>query len=255
MFAVTNIDSIEACMKITNVDELFSRSWELYKKHFLKVIVLSLIPLLGAIPLVVVGVAAGFIFNNNGFLGGGNILLVLLFVLLFMVTGLFAAYVAFSAQAGIMVYLKRIHQNKIPEIWESFNTARQKYLISYVGANIVYIVLVVLWSLLLLIPGFIFFVFYLFGTWIVVFKDKKALSALEKSVELVKGYWWALVGRMAVLYIIIYAIMFLPTLITNNQVFLDAWGVFTQIFSLLVGPFVVFYIFLIFKDLLKIKKQ
>lgn len=241
-------------MKITNVDALFSQSWELYKKHFLKIIALSLFPLVGAIPIIILGVAAVFVFNNNTILGG-NILLVLLFALLFLVAGLFAIYVAFSAQAGIIVYLKKIYQDKTPRIWESFNIARKKYLISYVGANIVFMALVLLWSLLLLIPGFVAFVFYLFGTWLVVFKDNKALSSLEKSVELVKGYWWAIVGRMAILYIIIYTIIFLPTLIISNQTFASVWDVFTQIFSLFAGPFVVLYLFLIFSDLLKIKKK
>jgi hypothetical protein len=241
-------------MKITNPDKLFSGAWDLYKQHFLKIIALTLIPVAGAAPVAATALAARWVFRE-GSLSALNPLWLVVFAFLFLVTGLFAIYVGFSAQAGILVYLKGVYNKKTPQIWESFNTARKKYLVSYLGANIVYIVIVALWFLVLIVPGIIFMVFYLFGTWLVVFKDKKALSALEGSVELVKGYWWAIVGRLAIIYIIIYAITSFPIILINDQAFLDMWSVFTQIFSLFAGPFVLFYLYLIFTDLLKVKKQ
>jgi len=243
-----NITSAPKNESISGVGELFRNSWEYYKDHSLNLILLALISLLGFIPLMLVGILGSKILEQMTI---SNILLVIVMAILFLAVLLFGVYVAISAEAGIMVYLKTIYQKGVPKVWEAFNVARKKYIISYLGAGIVYGVLVILWSLLFIVPGIIFLVFYLFGTWVVVFKDKKALSSLEKSVELIRGYWWAVTGRLLLLYVIIYFVIFVLNAVIQHD---PLAGIITQIFSFLIGPFVVFYFYIIFTDLLKIKK-
>ena len=53
--------------------------------------------------------------------------------------------------------------------------------------------LIFLWSLLLIIPGIIFYVYYSLASYVLYFEGLKGKAALRRSQELVKGYWWKVV--------------------------------------------------------------
>lgn len=53
-------------------------------------------------------------------------------------------------------------------------------------------------TLLLIIPGIIFAVWYSFSTYVVIFEGAKGLSALRASKALVAGRWWSIVWRLAI---------------------------------------------------------
>jgi hypothetical protein len=49
---------------------------------------------------------------------------------------------------------------------------------------------------LLIVPGIIFAVWYMFGTYAVIFEGKKYMTALNFSKSLVSGRWWGMVWRV-----------------------------------------------------------
>lgn len=53
-------------------------------------------------------------------------------------------------------------------------------------------------TILFIIPGIIFFVWYTFSFYTVIFEEKSALKALQASKSLVVGRWWAILLRWLV---------------------------------------------------------
>jgi hypothetical protein len=69
-------------------------------------------------------------------------------------------------------------------------------------------------TLLLIIPGIIFSVWYIFGNIALVIDDKRALIALKASHALVKGRWWqvffaAVLPTVAIIFVLILIDIFL----------------------------------------------
>ncbi len=78
--------------------------------------------------------------------------------------------------------MMNIKGSLIPVFWVSFLTS------IFVG----------LWTLLLIIPGIIFSVYYVFGAYATLFDGQRGLAALRYSKQLVKGRWWAIAWRVGV---------------------------------------------------------
>ena len=96
-------------------------------------------------------------------------------------------------------------------------------LFSYLWVSILAGVITAIGSLLFIIPGIIFFVWFAFATYIVVLEDMKGKETLSKSKELTKGRWWATFGRILlpslfygiILYIIIFVLLYLVSLLSG----------------------------------------
>ncbi len=93
---------------------------------------------------------------------------------------------------------------------------------------------------LFIIPGIILSVWFGFPLYSFVFDDVKGGKALTASKNLVKGYWWAVFGRLCLLFIVMYVISFIPFL-----------GLLINLFILM--PFSIVYGYVIFEDLKRIK--
>ncbi|NOY13037.1 MAG: hypothetical protein GXP51_04950 [Deltaproteobacteria bacterium] len=98
-------------------------------------------------------------------------------------------------------------------------------------------------SLLLIIPGVIFIVWFSFCQFILAEEGISGRAALEKSRQLVEGYWWQIFGRFLLLLLIILAISTLTARLPVIGTLLNVTG------SLLLIPFSLFYCFLLYQDL------
>ncbi len=85
------------------------------------------------------------------------------------------------------------------------------------GTMILLFIFVFLLSLLLIIPGIIFAVYWTFALYVVIFKNVSGNSALSQSKELVQNRWWKTLGFLFIIGLIptligFIAIMLLPPL-------------------------------------------
>ena len=87
-------------------------------------------------------------------------------------------------------------------------------------------------TILLVIPGLIFTIWYLFSLYIFAVEGKRGYSALQRSKELVQGKFWAIVWRLVVtgfFYgLIIFVIIAIPTLIIG---LITQFNQFSSVFS------------------------
>lgn len=87
---------------------------------------------------------------------------------------------------------------------------------------------------LLIVPAIMLGIGLMFATYALVVEDKRGMQALLESREYVKGYWWAVLGRILLLGIIfsfLLALLYAPSML---------------LFGMVVGTVVYFVLFLCF---------
>ncbi len=98
-------------------------------------------------------------------------------------------------------------------------------------------------SLLLVIPGVVFMIWFLFCQYILAEQGIGGLQALQKSHQLVRGHWWAVFGRFLLLLMISSAISALASRLPIIGAPLNLG------LTLLLTPFSTLYYYLLYKDL------
>jgi len=165
----------------------------------------------------------------------------------------FYIYFVFSAQIGILLSLTSNSGDKSKEI---FKKAR-KYFWSYLLVVLATLTFVMLWSVLFIIPGIIMAIYYNFSIFSLIFEGYSGLSALKRSKELVKNYWWAVFGRMlfvSVIFWLLGNVLGLPGLLfEKGSVGVIIWNLVANIFLVILTPISVIYSYLMFVELKKIK--
>jgi len=97
-----------------------------------------------------------------------------------------------------------------------FEMGKSKYW-KYFGLSIVTGIFILLLTLLLIIPGIIFGVYWAFVAYVFFDKDKKIMDSLKESRKIVKGRWWKtfgyilLFGLISLLIMIVASVVELPT--------------------------------------------
>lgn len=84
---------------------------------------------------------------------------------------------------------------------------------------IVYIVFLLGLTILLIIPGFIFLVFWIFGYFVFIDEGNGIIKALKRSYHIVRGRWWKTLGYMVLIDLILILIMIIfmiPSFVTQG---------------------------------------
>jgi hypothetical protein len=128
----------------------------------------------------------------------------------------------------------------------------------FFGTSILMGILVFLWSLLLIIPGIIFGVYYTFAEYIVMDKNISGMDAIRLSKRYVEGLWWqvvfSLLGLAAVgilSYLAIQAIGLLGGEVGGQFV----GGILGFLFQLAFMPYSVIYMYLLYERLKSLKPE
>ena len=218
---------------------------------------MSCISILGFLPLVIILVIhaiATLIFQNSA-----NIIIVsiinVILGFLRIIAVLASIYIGITAQIGLLILLKNFSADQ--KIKEAFKEGR-KYFWSYLAVFIITAIFVILWSILFIIPGIIFGVYYAFSRYALIFEDYKSRSALKRSKELIKNYWWAVFGRQLfiVLPLVGFAmILSIPMLFLEEESLIaNTYAVFINLIYFIISPIVIIYSVLIYRGLVEIKK-
>lgn len=113
----------------------------------------------------------------------------------------------FGALLGVYGYIAILHvvksytKGESLDAQEALSRAKQ-FMFPVIGTSIVWTILLLLLSLLFIIPGIIFAVYWMFAIIAVVYADKKGVAALKYSKEMVKGRWWKTAGYSVVIVLI-----------------------------------------------------
>ena len=89
---------------------------------------------------------------------------------------------------------------------EAFRVAKH-YFWKYLGLVIVITVFLILLFLLLIIPGIIFMVYWIFAIYIFIGENKGVSESLRASKKIVKGHWWKVFGFLLLIVIIAFAVI------------------------------------------------
>lgn len=129
----------------------------------------------------------------------------------------------------------------------AYNQARQ-YFWKYIGLSIVMSLLIMVGFVLLIIPGIILSVWFVFSTFILVLENGAIIESLKKSREYVRGKWWAIFGRLIAMSLFILLLGMLISLIT---VFMPAHAITEAIVSaltVLLAPIAMAYMYLMYTE-------
>jgi hypothetical protein len=135
----------------------------------------------------------------------------------YLIANLFGIFVI----AGLPYFVERTLQGS-PPTWSKVLRFGATHWLSYFGTGIVAGIVIGLWSLLLIIPGIIFYVFYSFWGIALVLRDNSGYDALKYSKSLVEGHWWKTFGislaASLVCFGIVFLIAFILEIISDNFV-------------------------------------
>jgi len=114
------------------------------------------------------------------------------------IVAVFAASLVFSFWATIALAkeLRNLIEEKPVVGWKNIFTNSSRLIWPMIYTSILTTLIVFAGTLLLIIPGIIFAVWYAFAFYELIYEEKKGWSALKASKELVVGRWWAIVWRM-----------------------------------------------------------
>jgi len=248
-------EKINKVERITPVGELLKKSFRIFKQGASKFLSMTLlVPLLGMMPLVIVAV----LFISSTHLSDGPIVLILQIILGFLalISILVLIYVFYISTIGVYILLRDFSLDL--KVREAFRLARP-YFWKLIVVNLFVGIFVLLWSLLFIIPGIIASVYYIFAIWTLIFEGYEGTSALKRSKELVKGYWWAVFGRyLAVGFIYSFiTLIFIVLLffVGEGSVLESVLSLIIQIIDIIIGVIFAIYSYLIYKDLVKIKGE
>jgi hypothetical protein len=164
-------------------------------------------------------------------------------------------YFFIQAYAGLFIFVKSDYKLSSEE---SFKSAGP-FVASYFWLIILTSFLVFFWSLLFIIPGIIFVVFYSMIEYIFFFEGQRGMKALKRSKELVKGHWWAvairLLGFLLCAYIFMEIISFPLDLVSQKDSFRNFWDVIVSVITFIFVPIGLLFSYQIYRDLVNIKNN
>ncbi len=242
--------------KLPSIGSLFGRAFQIYGENFSKFFVLSLIFILliyGSVILATLlfggGSLLGFASGNKtaGLTTLGIMGIFYIFALVF-ISGYFSA----ALMAGLIFILKEREEKKsFSEVFgKAFSFAfRRGFALWWV---LILVGFVITGSLfLLIIPGIMFFVWFLFSTYSCIYERKNGMNALMYSRDLIQGYWWRTFLRILLLLVLLVGINLLLALITPDSSTVNV--VINILEGLIISPFVIVFYGLIYEDLKSVK--
>ena len=211
--------------RLRSLGELFGDTWDLFKARFLTLLCLYLLSIVFMAVATGVFAGAGYFLSSilpaakNAVIGAG-IFIGVLAGSIAMFWGIAAfTFAAVDETLGVRDALNNGWRRVRSYMWVSF-------LFTFiVGGGF----------LLFFVPGLIFLVWFLFSQFVLVAEDEKGMAAILKSKEYVRGNWFGVFIRLLLLWLISGVLGFIP--------------VVGPILSLLLVPFMMIFVKLIYDDL------
>jgi len=219
--------------KLLSIRDLFKKSWELYKTRWWKMLLMALVGGLGSMVL-------GAIFGIGAFTTlslGHTINFSLTTLLVGLVGALLLIILNLWIQLALMYMIKEEYAKA--GMWDTLMMVWNK-MTGYAWVAILTGLVVCGGFILLIIPGIIFAIWFAFSKYAFVVDDTHGKAALKHSKELVRGYWWPVLGRICLIVVV----AILVSMLTRIGFFIN---------TLVVAPFSILYLYIIYEDLKRVK--
>lgn len=179
----------------------------------------------------------------------------MLIALALVIAFILSIYFLTRAYLGIALVIDRNYQGNSKEIF----VETKPLFWPYIALALLSTVFIILWTLLLIIPGIIYSVFYSFAIFVFLFENKRGKEALRRSTELVRGYFWPVFGRTLLVGIFIAIIMSVLSapigFFQEGTIMFNTWNILINIIAFLAAPISTIFTYRMYKDLLKIKTK
>ncbi len=166
---------------------------------------------------------------------------------------LFMIYFFIRTYISMFLLLKKEFAGSERKIFEE----SKDYFWSYIVLVLLTLILSILWFFALVIPMLIFSVFYCLTAYAFFFEGKRDIDAVLRSYHLVRGYWWAVFGRVLLFGLALWLFIVIISLpmyaVSQTSTFYYIWSTLVQIANMLIGPMAMIFTYHLFKDLVKIK--
>lgn len=168
----------EIYKKQFSIGKILQESWKRFTENFQLILIITLIvyiPINIILSFVPIGESAES------------------FKLYFRIIQILEGLVGIIATMAIAYAIK----NKIDGKSISVSDALKKSLSRWgaaIGTNIILVIFLLGLTLLLIVPGIIFYVYWIFVIFVVILSDKSGKDALDHSKQIVKGRWWTVAG-------------------------------------------------------------
>lgn len=219
--------------------ELFTDSWKEFGDKLVDFIkIYGLFYLLPAVIIIIFGSIGVFLTMFVAQDAGDwvwAITIPLLIILAFILIFFFIIYSWSLIEASL--------SKKSLKLSEYMSRAKKSFW-KYLGFIIVMVFFTICLYLLLVIPGIIFSVYWVFAMFFLVGKDMKILESLGASFDLVRGRWWRVFGYGLLLLLIAMPVLIISAFIPGASLVLN----------FVIGIYGVIFFKNLYLDLLKNKK-
>jgi hypothetical protein len=213
-------------MALPSPFSLLAQSWKFYRSHLITLLKLIIVPPL--LTLILVGMAALVVF------AGGSSQLVIIPALL---TAAIAAVVI--SLLGRLALLGFIHRPDNYTGLLSFYKAFWQFLGKFLATQVLAGLFILLGLILLIIPGLVLAVRYLFVPFIVIAEGKSGRAALSQSSQAVKGKFWGVAGRSLFIGLLSLVISGIATQIDNTIIA----SILQILMALVIAPLTTIYFY------------
>jgi len=237
---------------LIGIQELFKRSFELYKNNFWTFIVISLLPIAASMILPVLSLLTGFglpilnLLRNPSspieFIGVLTSSL-LASVPIFLLVGLIIIGVNVWGAIALIYAIK----NNEAGVKESFLQTKDRVL-SAIWVGLLVGIALFFGYLLFFIPGIIFSIWFSFSFYVLIYEGLHGTKALSRSKQLVDGHWWDVFARLAIIGVVFF---FLNLIIQGAPLLSPILGLLSSSF----GPVYSYVIYSDIKGIKDLKKQ
>lgn len=176
---------------LINVGEIINKSWGYYAKNFKKLLPMMCLLF---IPNFILGLVGIFSIYMDQYAATGVYMLINNLVVLAVFVGSLVftlwASMALAKNLGLIV-----HEKPITALKEAFSDTSHLIWPAIYTAVLVFLA-VLGGTILLIIPGLIFSIWFCFAYLAVIFDEKRGVAALKESKKLVSGRWWKILWRM-----------------------------------------------------------
>lgn len=223
------------------VENLFKNTWELYKKSWLNLLLISLITVAAwtvwkimIIPAILAIFGLGALATGDlslGFSVGlvGIAVLILTWVIIFEI--------GFWGSAAMVIALEDAVKGQTAKLWDIYSQAKN-LLWSLSFASLLVMVAILAGLVFLIIPGLVIVFLLSFVNFVVIAEKKTGTEALSRSAHLIWNNFWGILGRNI---LILLAVCLINIIFGRMLLF----GIVSQV---IVLPFVLTYHYLIYKS-------
>jgi len=235
--------------------KIFGQAWTIYKQRFGVLLGVTVIPM-----LIVAVVAAIFMFS--GLLGGSlfspkvsgdisgisSVIFSLMAVMIPLMVALSIVVLVIQIWAQTaLLYAIKDSQEKIG-IFKSYKNGWFKIL-PYLWLSLLVGFVVNGGTLLLIVPGIIFSIWFSLSGFVLISEDIGGMNAMLKSREYIRGKWWNTLWKFIFIWIVVLLISLIPAVILVLLKNYIAMVVGEIIIGILLAPLMITYTFLVYSNL------